>query len=116
MGNIDSSKLTTLCAWPSDTDITLTIKYSYKLALDLAKALDMNIMALNTNQLLQPFVIIEEHTQDLEVSTGIKSSSEPENNPDDFFEIDREISDAISQASKCITNTTDDIFNFSNIE
>src|SRR5437868_2158695 len=84
----------------------------YKLALDLAKAFDMNITAPNTNQLLQLFVIIEEHTQDLEVSTGIKLNSEPKNNSDDFFEIDREISDTISQTSKCITNTTDDILNF----
>jgi hypothetical protein len=83
------------------------------LASDLAKALDMN-STLNTNQLLlQPFVIIEE--QNLEVSTGIKSSSELENNPDKFFDVDREISDAIGQASKHATNTVD-IFNFSNIE
>src|SRR3954468_8218437 len=100
---MNSSKLITLCDWPSDTDINSTIKYSYKLASDLAKALDMN-STLNTNQLLlQPFVIIEE--QNLAVSTGIKSSSELENNPDKFFDVDREISDAIGQASKHTTNT-----------
>ena len=66
------------------------------------------------NQLLQPFIIIEE--QNLEVSTGIKSNSELENNPDEFFEIDREIPDAICQASKYTTNTINDIFKFSSVE
>jgi hypothetical protein len=104
----------TLCDWPSDTDITSTIKYSHKLALDLAKVLDMNSTS-NANQLLlQPFIIIEE--PNLEVSTGVKSSSELESNSDEFFEIDREISNAIHQAFKHATNTIDNIFNFSNIE
>src|SRR5438046_10517520 len=69
----------------------------------------------NANQLLlQPFIIIEK--PNLEISTGVKSSSELENNSDEFFEIDREISDAIHQASKHATNTIDNIFNFSNID
>ncbi|UZO25184.1 uncharacterized protein OCT59_017463 [Rhizophagus irregularis] len=99
----------TLCTWPSDTDITSTIKTSYKLASDLAKALDMN--STPNEKLLQLFILIEE--QNLEVSTGIELSSD---NPDEFFEIDREVSDAISQASKHTTNTIDNVFNFSNIE
>ncbi|CAG8472519.1 9301_t:CDS:1, partial [Funneliformis caledonium] len=41
-----------------------------------------------------PFVIIE--VQNLKISTGIKSNSELENNLDEFFEIYRKISDAIS--------------------
>ncbi|CAB4434731.1 unnamed protein product [Rhizophagus irregularis] len=109
IGNINASKLITLCTWPSDTDITSTIKTSYKLASDLAKALDMN--STPNEKSLQPFILIEE--QNLEVSTGIELSS---NNPDEFFEIDREVSDAISQASKHTTNTIDNVFNFSNIE
>ncbi|CAG8646242.1 10010_t:CDS:2 [Funneliformis caledonium] len=69
----------------------------------------------NANQLLlQPFIIIEE--SNLEVSTGVKSSLELESNSDEFFEIDRKISDAIHQTSKHTTNTIDNIFNFSNIE
>jgi DNA replication protein DnaD len=98
-----------LCTWPSDTDITSTIKTSYKLASDLAKALDMN--STPNEKSLQPFILIEE--QNLEVSTGIELSSD---NPDEFFEIDREVSDTISQASKHTTNTIDNVFNFSNIE
>ncbi|CAG8668756.1 21_t:CDS:2 [Funneliformis caledonium] len=82
----------TLCNWPSDTDITSIIKYLHKL----------------------PFIIIEE--LNLEVSTEVKLSSELESNSDEFFEIDREISDVIHQASKHTTNTIDNIFNFSNIE
>ncbi|PKK74174.1 hypothetical protein RhiirC2_709101 [Rhizophagus irregularis] len=115
MGNISSSKLTKLCAWPSDTDITSTVKFSYKLAFELAKALDMKPTTNTNNSLLQPFVIIEE--QNLEISTGInKSSSEFGNDPNEFFEIDREISDAISQASKHAIETVDDILDLSNIE
>ena len=96
----------TLCDWPSDTNITFTIKYSHKLALDLAKVLDMNSTS-NANQLLlQPFIIIEE--PNLEVSTGVKSSSELESNSDEFFEIDREISDAIGKLPSMI----DDMLNF----
>ncbi|GBC53360.2 hypothetical protein GLOIN_2v1772310 [Rhizophagus irregularis DAOM 181602=DAOM 197198] len=72
MGNISSSKLTKLCAWPSDTDITSTVKFSYKLAFELAKALDMKPTTNTNNSLLQPFVIIEE--QNLEISTGINKS------------------------------------------
>ena len=68
----------------------------------------------SNEKLLQPFILIEK--QNLEVSTGVELSSEFGNNPDEFFEIDREISDAISQASKHTTNTIDNIFNFSNIE
>jgi hypothetical protein len=55
--------------------------------------------------LLQPFVIIKE--QNLEISTGIKSNLKLENNTDEFFESDRGISDAISQASKHATNEID---------
>ncbi|CAB4482434.1 unnamed protein product [Rhizophagus irregularis] len=115
MGNISSSKLTKLCAWPSDTDITSTVKFSYKLAFELTKALDMKPTTNTNNSLLQPFVIIEE--QNLEISTGInKLSSEFGNDPNEFFEIDREISDAISQASKHAIETVDDILDLSNIE
>ncbi|CAB5142108.1 unnamed protein product [Rhizophagus irregularis] len=60
---------------------------------------------------LQPFILIEE--QNLEVSTGIELSSD---NPDEFFKIDKEVSNVISQASKHTTNMIDNVFNFSNIE
>ncbi|UZN98741.1 uncharacterized protein OCT59_000029 [Rhizophagus irregularis] len=74
----------------------------------------MTLKRVDCNSLLQPFVIIEE--QNLEISTGInKSSSEFGNDPNEFFEIDREISDAISQASHAI-ETVDDILDLSNIE
>ncbi|UZO25194.1 uncharacterized protein OCT59_017472 [Rhizophagus irregularis] len=99
----------TLCIWPLDTDITSTIKTSYKLASDLAKALDMN--STPNEKSLQPFILIEE--QNLEVSTGIELSSD---NPDEFFKIDKEVSNVISQASKHTTNMIDNVFNFSNIE
>ncbi|RGB41824.1 hypothetical protein C1646_751592 [Rhizophagus diaphanus] len=82
IGNINASKLMILCTWPSDTNITLTIKTSYKLTLDLAKAFDMN-STLNKKS-LQPFILIGK--QNLKVSTGIELSSD---NPDEFFEIDR---------------------------
>ncbi|CAB4382413.1 unnamed protein product [Rhizophagus irregularis] len=111
MGNISSNKLIKLCAWPSDTDITSTVKFSYKLAFELAKVLDVKPTTNTNNSLLQLFVIIEE--QNLEISTGInKSSSEFGNDPNEFFEIDREISDAISQASHAI-ETVDDILDLS---
>ncbi|GBC46319.2 hypothetical protein GLOIN_2v1779586 [Rhizophagus irregularis DAOM 181602=DAOM 197198] len=109
IGNINVSKLMTLCIWPLDTDITSTIKTSYKLASDLAKALDMN--STPNEKSLQPFILIEE--QNLEVSTGIELSSD---NPDEFFKIDKEVSNVISQASKHTTNMIDNVFNFSNIE
>ncbi|PKK68186.1 hypothetical protein RhiirC2_782575 [Rhizophagus irregularis] len=73
---------------PSDTDITSTIKTSYKLASDLAKALDMN--STPNEKSLQLFILIEE--QNLEVSTEIELTF------------------------KHTTNTIDNVFNFSNIE
>jgi hypothetical protein len=68
----------------------------------------------STNHLLLPFVMIEK--QDLKVSTEIKSNSEFENDPDEFYETDKEISNAIRQASKYATEKIDNIFNLSNIE
>ncbi|CAG8586365.1 10890_t:CDS:2, partial [Racocetra fulgida] len=114
IGNINSSKLAKLCTWPSDIDIATTIKHSYKLASELAKALDMNSTSSTNNSLLLPFVMIE--TPDLEISTGIKSNSEFENDLNKFFEIDKEISDAISQAFKYTTEAINNIFDSLNIK
>ena len=105
MGNINSSKLTTLCTWPSDAEINLTIEHSYNLASDLADALDMSTTQYMNHLMIQPFVLIEK--QNVEISAGIEPNS------DEFFETDREISDAINQASKHASDATnDDIFNF----
>ena len=46
----------------------------------------------------------------MKVLTGIKSNLE--NNSDEFFEIDKEISDAISQVSMHTTNAINDILIF----
>ena len=66
------------------------------------------------HSLLLPFVMIDD--QNLEVSTGIKPTLELENDSNEFFEIDREISDAISQASKHTTERIDDVLDLSNIK
>ncbi|POG67266.1 hypothetical protein GLOIN_2v1779586 [Rhizophagus irregularis DAOM 181602=DAOM 197198] len=99
IGNINSSKLAELCAWPSDKDITSAVKHSYKLASELAKALDMEPTSNMNHSLLLPFPTLE-----------------LENDSNEFFEIDREISDAISQASKHTTERIDDILDLSNIK
>uniref|UniRef100_U9UK28 Uncharacterized protein n=1 Tax=Rhizophagus irregularis (strain DAOM 181602 / DAOM 197198 / MUCL 43194) TaxID=747089 RepID=U9UK28_RHIID len=88
--NINPSKLAKLCAWPSDKDITSAIKHSYKLASELAKALDMDPTSNMNHSLLLPFVIIE--NQNLEVSNEI------------------------NQASKYTTERIDDVLDLSNIE
>ncbi|PKC03959.1 hypothetical protein RhiirA5_422956 [Rhizophagus irregularis] len=108
--NINPSKLAKLCAWPLDKNITLAIKHSYKLASELAKALDMDPTSNMNHSLLLPFVMIE--NQNLEVSNRIKSILELENDSNNEIEI----SDAISQASKYTTERIDDILNLSNIE
>ncbi len=46
----------TLCTWTSDTNINSTIKTSYKLASDLAKALNINFTS--NEKSLQPFILI----------------------------------------------------------
>ncbi|UZO28556.1 uncharacterized protein OCT59_022076 [Rhizophagus irregularis] len=60
IGNINSSKLAELCAWPSDKDITSAVKHSYKLASELAKALDMEPTSNMNHSLLLPFVMIDD--------------------------------------------------------
>ncbi|CAG8479188.1 19168_t:CDS:2, partial [Racocetra persica] len=103
-----------LCTWPSDINIATTIKYSYKLASELAKVLDMNSTSNTNNSLLLLFVMIK--TPNLEILTGIKSNSEFENNSNEFFKIDKEISNAISQAFKYTTKAINDIFDLLNIK
>ncbi|EXX66363.1 hypothetical protein RirG_124500 [Rhizophagus irregularis DAOM 197198w] len=83
--NINPSKLAKLCAWPSDKDITSAIKHSYKLASELAKALDMDPTSNMNHSLLLLFVMIEH--QNLEVSTEIKSILELKNDLNDEIEI-----------------------------
>ncbi|CAG8503070.1 7571_t:CDS:2 [Racocetra persica] len=112
--NINSSKLAKLYTWLSDIDIATTIKHSYKLAYKLAKALGIDLTSSTNNSLLLLFVIIK--IPDLEISTRIKSNSEFENDLNEFFEIDKEISYTISQAFKYTTEAINDIFDSLNIE
>ncbi|CAB4438551.1 unnamed protein product [Rhizophagus irregularis] len=94
VGDINSRNLATLCTWPSDAEITLTIEHSYELASELANALDINTIQHVNPLILQPYVLIEK--QNSEISAGIEPNSEI----NEFSEINREISDAIDQASK----------------
>ncbi|EXX73794.1 hypothetical protein RirG_057140 [Rhizophagus irregularis DAOM 197198w] len=94
VGDINSRNLATLCTWLSDAEITLTIEHSYELASELANALDIDTIQRVNPLILQPYVLIEK--QNSEISAGIEPNSEI----DEFSEINREISDAIDQASK----------------
>ncbi|RGB43843.1 hypothetical protein C1646_749257 [Rhizophagus diaphanus] len=94
VGDINSKNLATLCTWPSDAKITLTIEHSYELASELANALDIDTIQHVNPLILQPYVLIEK--QNLEILAGIEPNSEI----DEFSKINREISDAIDQASK----------------
>ncbi|UZO26040.1 uncharacterized protein OCT59_018289 [Rhizophagus irregularis] len=112
--NINPSKLAELCTWPSDKDITSAVKYSYKLASELAKELDIEPTSNMNHSLLLPFVMID--NPNLEVSTGIKPTLELENDSNEFFEIDKKISDAISQTSKHTTERIDNVLDLLNIK
>jgi hypothetical protein len=57
VGDIKSKNLATLCTWPSDDKIIFTIKYSYKLASELANALDMDTTQYINHLKLQPYVL-----------------------------------------------------------
>ncbi|CAB4438477.1 unnamed protein product [Rhizophagus irregularis] len=110
VGDINSRNLATLCTWPSDAEITLTIEHSYELASELANALDINTIQRVNPLILQPYVLIEK--QNSEISAGIEPNSEI----NEFSEINREISDAIDQASKQIISILNAIKTYNNEE
>lgn len=88
--------MVTLYIWPSDDEITLTIEHLYELASELANAFDIDTTQHINHLKLQPYILIEK--QNSEISARIKPNSEI----DEFSEIDREISNAIDQASKFV--------------
>ncbi|PKC59128.1 hypothetical protein RhiirA1_469907 [Rhizophagus irregularis] len=109
VGDINSRNLATLCTWPSDAEITLTIEYSYELASELANALDIDTIQHVNPLILQPYILIKK--QNSEISAEIELNSKI----NEFSEINREISDVIDQASKHAASSND-IFDSLNSE